>query len=69
MGKSITAMLSELQTDGWTVTFPAFGQTRAMVVKITKGDQLWQRGWVAENDLNSALLSLVDQVIPKKEVE
>lgn len=47
---TIENMIHDMQTRGWTVTFPAFGNTRAMLVKATKGDESWQRGWQPGNN-------------------
>jgi hypothetical protein len=46
----ISEILTDMQLRGWTVTFPAFGNTRAMVVKATKGDQEWQRGFAPNSE-------------------
>lgn len=42
---TIAEMIGDMQMRGWTVSFPAFGQTRALGVRATKGDLEWNRGY------------------------
>ena len=55
-------LIGEMQVQGWTVTFPAFGETRALAVRATKNDQEWTRGWVPNHagSFEGAIKSLAE---------
>jgi hypothetical protein len=61
----IAKPIADMQKRGWTVTFPAFGQTRAFIVRATKGDQQWQRGYTNGEEMADALTRLNDYTNPE----
>jgi hypothetical protein len=68
MVMTIAEMIGDMQYRGWNVTFPAFGDTRALKVRATKGDQEWTRGWVATNEgeFEDAIQRLYEEAVGAK---
>lgn len=63
---SVERMIYDMQMAGWTLTFPAFGQTRAMSVVAKKDVHEVGKGWLLESShsFRAAITSLWESTVP-----